>query len=117
MKVKLAVVLVAIPFLIIVRIGMQSVAADQTQTWVGEIGDLMCAGNHKVMGSKPARECTLECVKSMGSKYILVTDKGAYFELSDQKTPEAFAGRKVKVTGTLDSKGKVIQVKSIEGAS
>ena len=69
------------------------------------------------MGSKPAPECTIECVKSMGSKYVLVTDKGTYFELSDQKTPEAFAGRKVKVTGTLDSKGKVIQVKSIEGAN
>lgn len=117
MKLTLTVVLVAILVLTFAGVGIRSVPADQTQTWVGEVGDLMCAGNHKVMGSKPAPECTLECVKSMGSKYVLVTGKGGYFELSDQKTPEAFAGKKVKVTGTLDSKGKVIQVKSIKEAN
>lgn len=91
-------------------------AQDKAQTRTGEIGDLMCAGNHAAMGGKNARYCTLECVKSMGSKYALIVDKSNYFELSDQKTPEGFAGKKVKVTGVLDSKTKVIRVQKIEAA-
>jgi hypothetical protein len=38
--------------------------------------------------------------------------------LSDQKTPEQFAGKKVTVTGTLYEKTKILQVDSIAaGAS
>jgi hypothetical protein len=33
--------------------------------------------------------------------------------LSDQKTPEKFAGKRVTVTGTLDAKTKTIHVDSI----
>jgi hypothetical protein len=36
--------------------------------------------------------------------------------LSDQKTPEKFAGKKVTVAGTLDAKSKTIQVTSIAAA-
>jgi hypothetical protein len=36
--------------------------------------------------------------------------------LSDQKTPEKFAAKKVTVTGTLDAKTKTIQVDSIAAA-
>jgi hypothetical protein len=34
--------------------------------------------------------------------------------LSDQKSPEKFAGKKVTVTGTLDAKTKTIRVDSIK---
>jgi hypothetical protein len=36
--------------------------------------------------------------------------------LSDQRTPEEFAARKVKVVGTLDAASKTIRVKSITAA-
>jgi hypothetical protein len=36
--------------------------------------------------------------------------------LSDQRTPEKFAGQKVRVVGTLDAKTKAIQVDSISAA-
>jgi hypothetical protein len=36
--------------------------------------------------------------------------------LSDQRTPEKFAAKKVIVTGTLDAKTKTIQVESITAA-
>jgi hypothetical protein len=36
--------------------------------------------------------------------------------LSDQKTSERFAARRVKITGTLDAKGKAIRVESISAA-
>jgi hypothetical protein len=47
--------------------------------------------------------------------YVLSVGKEAY-TLSDQKTPEKFAGKKVTVTGTLDAKTKTIQVDSIAAA-
>jgi hypothetical protein len=47
-----------------------------------------------------------------GSKYALFDGKNSYV-LSDQKTPEQFAGQKVKVTGALNEKTKILKVDSI----
>jgi len=81
-------------------------------TFVGSIGDSMCGAKHSMPGESD-RDCTLGCVKE-GSKYILIDPSGKIYQLSDQKSPEAFAGAKVKVTGTLS--GDSIAVKSIVAA-
>ncbi len=82
-------------------------------TFTGEIGDKLCGFKHMMPGG--AKECTLECVDKMKSKFVLVdkTHKKVY-ELSDQTKPREFAGQNVKVTGTL--KGAVIEVASVEAA-
>ena len=51
----------------------------------------------------------------MDGKYVLYDGKDTYV-LSDQKTPEKFAAKKVTVTGTLDAKSKTIKVDKIEAA-
>ena len=87
------------------------------QTFTGTITDSMCSqGDHSrmKMGSNDA-ECTIACVNAHGASYVLYTGKESY-TLSDQKTPEKFAGKKVTVTGTLDAKSKTIQVDSIAAA-
>jgi hypothetical protein len=86
-------------------------AAGQTKTFTGVITDSMCGSDHAMMDVKPDAKCVTECVKQ-GSKYALQDGKKTY-SLSDQKTPEKFAGQKVKVTGDLDEKTNSIQVKSI----
>ena len=63
------------------------------------------------MGSTD-RECTIACIDAHGAMYVLYDGKEAY-ALSDQKTPEKFAGKKVTVTGTLDAKTKTIHVDSM----
>jgi hypothetical protein len=77
----------------------------------------MCAdADHARMGMGPTdAECTLACADVHGSAYVLYDGKAVY-ALSDQRTPEKFAGQKVKVTGTLDPKTKTIQVESISAA-
>ena len=87
-------------------------AAAAPKTYTGVITDTMCGKDHAMMNIKPDSKCVTDCVKS-GSKYALLEGSNVY-ELSDQKTPEKFAGQKVKVTGTLD--GQTIQVKSISAA-
>jgi len=82
---------------------------DPAKTYVGSIGDSMCGAKHMMPGESD-KDCTLECVKG-GAKYILIDPSGKIYQLSDQKTPEQFAGAKVKVTGTL--KGDTISVTSI----
>ena len=57
-------------------------------------------------------ECTKACIKEHDASYMLYDGKEAY-TLSDQKTPEKFAGQKVTVTGALDAKTKTIKVDSI----
>ncbi len=60
-------------------------------------------------------DCTTACVLAHGATYVLADGKNVY-ALSDQKTPEKFAARKVKVVGKLDPKTRTIQVESITAA-
>ena len=91
-------------------------AAPAKQTFTGIITDSMCAkADHKDMKMGSDAKCVTECVKGMGAKYVLYDGKDTYV-LSDQKTPEKFAAKKVTVTGTLDEKTKTIQVDSIAAA-
>jgi hypothetical protein len=87
------------------------------QTFTGVVTDSMCSdGDHSHMKMGPTdAECTTACVSIHGASYVLYDGKQTY-TLSDQKTPEKFAGKKVMVTGTLDGKTKTIQVASITAA-
>ncbi len=83
------------------------------QTFTGIITDSMCGKDHAMMKVSPDSKCVLECVKH-GSKYALFDGKTAYV-LSDQKAPEQFAGKTVKITGTLYQKTQILRVDSIKG--
>jgi hypothetical protein len=101
-------------------IGLLAIAAlsgaPGKQTFTGTITDSMCnTADHSQMRMGPTdAECTKACVSIHGATYVLYDGKNVY-ELSDHKTPENFAGKKVKVTGTLDAKTKTIKVDSITG--
>jgi hypothetical protein len=85
--------------------------------FTGKITDSMCPladHSHMKMGPTDA-ECTIACINEHGALYVLYDGKEAY-TLSDQKTPEKFAGKKVSVTGTLDAKTKKIMVDSMVAA-
>jgi hypothetical protein len=86
-------------------------AAAGQQTFTGVITDSMCGKDHAAMKVTPDSKCVLDCVKH-GSKYALFDGRTAYV-LSDQKTPEQFAGEKVKITGTLYEKTNILKVDSI----
>ena len=90
------------------------VPAQAKRTFTGAITDGMCpAGNHAQMRMGPTdAECTIACVDAHGAMFVLVEGTNAY-NLSDQKSPEKFAGKKVTVRGTLDAKSKTIKVASI----
>ena len=88
-------------------------AASQ-QTFTGVITDSMCGKDHAMMKVTPDSRCVLECVKG-GSKYALFDGTNTYV-LSDQKTPEQFAGKKVTIAGTLFEKTKILKVDSISAA-
>ncbi len=89
-------------------------AAPAKQTFTGVITDDLCAkAGHSQMQMGPTdAECTKACITFHGAMYVLYDGKESY-TLSDQKTPENFAGKKVIVTGTLDAKTKTIHVDSI----
>jgi hypothetical protein len=95
-------------------------ASAKARTFTGEIMDSSCAqlGSHAQMmkahpNIKTARECTLGCVKA-GAKFVLFNPATkTIYQLDNQKKPEAFAGEKVRVTGTYDTATKTIHVVSI----
>jgi hypothetical protein len=90
-------------------------AAAGSQTYTGVITDSMCGKDHAMMKVSPDSKCVQECVKR-GSKYALFDGKSAYV-LSDQKAAEPFAGQKVRITGTLNEKTKVLEVNSVAADS
>lgn len=86
-------------------------------TFRGVITDSMCArADHSQMQMGPTdAECTKACILEHGATYVLYDGKAAY-DLSDQQTPEKFAGKRVTITGTLNAKTHTIQVDSIAAA-
>jgi hypothetical protein len=109
-----------------------SFAAPKDQTFSGEIMDSQCAKNasHAMMlkkegmGDKDPNDpmakkmCAVNCVKKMGSKYVLFdAAKKTVYQLDDQTKPEELAGAKVTVTGTLDKATRTIHVTDIKSAS
>jgi hypothetical protein len=93
-------------------------AAQAKQTFTGTITDSMCdtsAGHARMQMGPTDAECTLACVDVHGSAYVLYDGKTVY-TLSDQQTPEKFAGQKVTVVGMLDAKTRTIKVESISAA-
>ena len=89
------------------------IASGAPQTFTGVITETMCGKDHAMMKIAPDAKCVVDCVKhDKNNKYALFDGKNVYV-LSDQKTPEQFAGKKVKVTGTLYEKTKILKVESI----
>lgn len=101
-------------------VGWASDNGKSSSTFTGVISDTICAraGSHeeamhmsKDMGNTAA-ECTIACVEHQGAKYVLYDAAGKkMYRLSDQTNAKKFAGRQVKVTGTL--KKNEIEVQSI----
>jgi hypothetical protein len=91
--------------------------AQGRRTFTGVITDSECAlADHSRMKMGPTdAECTIACINAHGALYVLYDGKEVY-TLSDQKTPEKFAAKKVTVSGTLDEKTKTIKVESIAAA-
>jgi hypothetical protein len=97
----------------------------EDKVFTGEIGDSQCALNvhsfdksHQEMlkvksVGKTAADCTLYCIKNRGGRFVLQNKRNVY-HLDNQELAEPLAGRKVKVTGTLDPKTETIQVRSID---
>ena len=105
-------------YLMLSVLGLAAVAAAQSsQTFIGIISDDMCgADGHALMRMGPTdAECAKACVMAHGAEYAIVIGRNVYI-LSDQKTPERFAGQKVTVIGTLDAKARTIHVDSIAAA-
>lgn len=102
----------------------QGRGADE-KTFKGEIADSQCALNvhslsqsHKeMMEMKPEiktdAECARFCVKERGGRFVLQIKEKVY-KLDAQILAEEWAGQKVKLTGTLDSKTNTITVEKIE---
>jgi hypothetical protein len=92
-------------------------AAPPQQTFTGTITDSMCLkADHSKMQMGPTdAECTIACIREHDATYVLYDGTNVY-SLSDQKTPEKFAAKKVTVKGELDAKTKTIHVDSITAA-
>ncbi|MGH9430317.1 MAG: DUF5818 domain-containing protein [Terriglobia bacterium] len=78
-------------------------------TYSGVVSDSNCGVKHS-HASKAAAECVAKCVKG-GAQYVLV-DHGKVYKLDSQDKFADYAGKYVRVKGTLN--GDTIAVDSVE---
>lgn len=93
-----------------------SALAEESKTYVGVITDTMCGTDHAAMKVVPETKCVRECVGDGKTYKYAWSDGKVVYTLSDQETPAKFAGEKVKVTGVLYPKTKILKVLRIERA-
>lgn len=99
---------------------------DATVSLRGAIMDSQCAFNvhsdtrshdwmtkRGIQGANDEESCTHHCVKDMGGSYVLVVKKEVY-KLDDQVKAEQFAGKKVKINGSLDAETHTLHVFEME---
>ena len=97
-------------------------ASDETpRSFRGQIADTQCALNihsltrsHAEMLKSKATggtegSCATYCVRYLGGDFVL-SSKGEVYRLDNQEKASQFAGKKVKVTGTLEPKSKLIHL-------
>jgi|SRR5215831_1803435 len=66
-----------------------------------------------IQGATDEESCTQHCVKDMGGSYVLVSKKDVY-KLDDQVKAEQYAGKKVKVSGTMDANTHILHIFEME---
>jgi hypothetical protein len=95
------------------------------EVFKGLIADSQCAMNvhslsqsHKEMlqgkdvGNTDA-DCVWYCVKERGGRFVLQI-KSKVYKLDKQDFGREYAGHRVQITGTLDSKTNIIHVRQVE---
>lgn len=88
-------------------------AAAGDTTFVGVITDTMCTTDHKPMNIAPDESCVRACVGDAKTYFFAIATSAGTYALSDQSAPAGLVGHKVKVTGTLYPKTKIVKVLSI----
>jgi hypothetical protein len=121
---------VALIFATLMLLSFYSLAKDKpkdtTVNLHGAIMDSQCAYNvhsdahshdwmtkRGIQGATDEESCTHHCVKDMGGSYVLVV-KTEVYKLDDQVKAEQFAGKKVKINGTLDADTHIVHVFDME---
>lgn len=88
-------------------------ASSAPKSFTGVVTCSMCGADHTSMKMGSAPECVQGCVRGHGAKYALYDGRNVY-KLSDQKLPAAFAGKRVRITGVLYEKTRILRVDKIE---
>ena len=118
-----------ISFLVVMLLTFYAFGKDKDKDTIvvrGAIMDSQCAYNvhsdahshdwmtkRGVQGATDEESCTNHCVKDMGGSYVLVA-KNEVYKLDDQVQAEQFAGKKVKVSGNVESKTHTMHIFAIE---
>lgn len=66
--------------------------------------------------SQSDQQVTGKIEKSNDGKYVLVESSGTTYQLDDQDSAKKYEGKKVMVTGSVDSSGSTIHVTRISPA-
>jgi hypothetical protein len=97
--------------MLVVALMVSGCMAMAAESWTGTVSDSNCGLKHSEP-SAAAAKCVAGCV-AKGAKYVLVS-KGKVYSVEPQDKFADFAGKSVKVTGTME--GDSITAESVMAA-
>ena len=98
----------------VMAIAASAMGAGKSQTFTGEVSDVMCGAKHMMAGNAA---CTRACVKKGTNYSLLVGDKVYTLHTEDKAALgelDKLAGEKAKITGVAD--GETIEVSQVAAA-
>jgi hypothetical protein len=127
MKYKLRAAVALVSFMLLVSYAFsKDKPKDNVTNLHGAIMDSQCAFNvhsdahshdwmtkRGIQGATDEESCTQHCVKDLGGSYVLLVKKEVY-KLDDQVKAEQFAGKKVKISGSLDPSTHMLHIFDVE---
>lgn len=99
-------------WMLVVTLMVSGCLAMAAESWTGTVSDSNCGVKHAAAGDAAAK-CVAKCVTG-GAKYVLVS-KGKVYSVEPQEKFADFAGKSVKVTGSMT--GDAITADSVEAAA
>ncbi|MGE5325724.1 MAG: hypothetical protein ACM3NO_01685 [Deltaproteobacteria bacterium] len=99
-------------WMLVVALMVSGCMAMAAESWTGTVSDSNCGAKHAT-ASAAAAKCISGCI-AKGAKYVLVS-QGKVYSVEPQDKFADFAGKSVKVTGTME--GDAITAESVKAAS
>ena len=96
---------------LVASVGSVAAVADQMTGYISESG---CGAKHSTVSAANTK-CVETCLKNKGTDPVLVSEgKVMKFDADSKEKAKAFAGKNVKIDGTMD--GDMVKITSIDKA-
>lgn len=91
--------------------------ADQSQADQSQVDRSQDQTTQPLDQVQPSIQAFVGTIVKDGSRYVFKVSEGTVYQLDDQEKAKAYEGKKVRISGSLDTKSTLLHITSIESIS